>query len=38
MIVRKYGYIKTGITFSGFKNRQYNRVEQELGYGLRVCS
>lgn len=38
MIVRKHGFIKTGINFSGFKNRQYNGVEQEFGYGRRVCS
>lgn len=38
MIERKYGFIKTGITFSGFKNRQYNGLEQKFGYGLRVCS
>ncbi len=38
MIVRKHGFIKTGITFSGFKNRQYEVSEQEFGYGRRVCS
>ena len=38
MIVRKHGFIKTGITFSGFKNRQYDTSEQEFGYERRVCN
>ena len=29
MIVRKHGFIKTGITFRGFKNRQYDTSKQE---------